>query len=82
MTFENTHNWYKITTATGLQVLSQVELVEVVGAKLLEEFIIQPVIQGQSNLGLWVNILKIKCKFQRGIMLSKFGNRWLNKLIE
>jgi hypothetical protein len=28
------------------------ELVEVIGAKLVEEFISQPVTEGQSNLGL------------------------------
>ncbi len=74
-TFGNTHNWYKIIATTGLQILSQVELLEVVGAKLVEEFITQPVIQGQSNLGLWVNILK-------GKMLSKFAKMWPNKLIK
>jgi hypothetical protein len=81
-TFENTHNWYKITLATGLQSLSQVELVQAVIVKLVKKFINQLVIEGQSNLGLWANILRMKCRFQRGIMLFRFGNRWPNKLIK
>jgi hypothetical protein len=32
------------------------------------------IIEGQSNLGLWANTSRTKCRFQRGIMLPKFGN--------
>jgi hypothetical protein len=36
--FEKTHNWQKIfATSTCLQILSQIELVEELGAKLVEE---------------------------------------------
>ncbi len=40
----------------------------------IEKIMCQPIIEGQSNLGLWANTLKTKCRFQRGIMLPKFGN--------
>ncbi len=33
-------------------------------------------------LHVWTNILRTRCRFQRGIMLPKSGNRWYNRLIE
>jgi hypothetical protein len=44
-----------------------VELVEVKDVEHVEEIINQPVTEGQSNLGLYVNISRMKCRFQRGI---------------
>jgi hypothetical protein len=44
MTFEYTLDWQK--TTTDLQILSQVELVEVIGVKSIEEVINQLVIEG------------------------------------
>jgi hypothetical protein len=37
---------------TGLQILSQIELVEAVGVELVEEVISKLITKGQSNLGL------------------------------
>jgi hypothetical protein len=44
-------------------------------ATSIEKIISQPIIEGKSNLGLWANISRTKCRFQRGIMLPKFGNK-------
>jgi hypothetical protein len=52
MTFEDTPNQKKVVAPNGLQILNQVELVEAVGVKLVEEIINQLVTKGQSNLGL------------------------------
>ncbi len=65
-TFEETHDWQKTTTLIGLQILSQIKPMEEVGAKLVEGAINQPVAKDQANLGLWVNISRMKCSFQRG----------------
>jgi hypothetical protein len=37
---------------TGFQILNQVELVEAIGVKPIEEVVNQLVTEGQSNLGL------------------------------
>jgi hypothetical protein len=54
--------------------------VEKTSVKLVEGTIKQLVVEEQMNLGLWANILRTKCSFQRGIMLPIFSNMWLNKL--
>jgi hypothetical protein len=43
VTFENTPNRQKITTSTGLQILSQIKLMEVAGVKYVKEVIKQSV---------------------------------------
>jgi hypothetical protein len=53
---------------------------EEVGVELVEGAINQPSVEDQDNLRLWANILRMKCSFQRGIMLPIFSNRWSNKL--
>jgi len=52
MSFQNTLECQKTTMLIGLQTLSQVELVEVVGVEFVEEVVNQPIIEDQSNLGL------------------------------
>jgi hypothetical protein len=59
---------------TDLQILSQVQLVETICVELVEEVINQLIVEGQSHLQLSANISKMKCKFQRGIILPRFGN--------
>jgi hypothetical protein len=73
-TFENTLDWQKVVAQTSLQILNQVELVEVASVEHVEEVINRLITKGQSNLGLWANISRTKCRFQRGVMLPKFGN--------
>ncbi len=65
---------------TCIYILSQVKHVEKTSVKLVEGTIKQLVVEEQMNLGLWANILRTKCSFQRGIMLPIFSNMWLNKL--
>jgi len=60
--------------------VSQVKHVDEVGAKPIERTINQLVAKDQANLRLWVNILRMKCNFQRGIMLLRFSKMWLNRL--
>jgi hypothetical protein len=64
----------------GFQILNQAKLVEK-GVESVKEVISQLVTEGQFNLGLLINILRTNGRFQRGIMLPKFGNRRLNMLI-
>jgi len=52
MTFEDTPNCQKTTTLTRLQILNQMEVVEAPSAKPIEYVISQPIVEGQSNLGL------------------------------
>ncbi len=75
MTFEERHHQQKTTTLAGLQILSQINLVEEVGVKLAKRAINQPVEEDQTNLGLQANISTMKCSFQGGIMLPIFSNR-------
>jgi hypothetical protein len=44
MTFEDTLDWQKTVAPIGLQILNQVELMEVAGAKPIEEVISRPII--------------------------------------
>ncbi len=44
--FENTPDQYNTTAPIGFQIMSQVELVEVVGANNVEEVINQPITKG------------------------------------
>jgi len=46
MTFENTLDRQKIVAPTGLQILSQIELVEAAGAEHVKEVINQSVTKG------------------------------------
>ncbi len=58
MTFEDALDHHKTTTPTDRQIFSKTKLVEVTNVQLIEEVISQLVVEGQSNLGLWVNISK------------------------
>ncbi len=80
VTLEKTLESLKIIALKSFQILSQVEFVEEASVELIKGAINQLVVENQVNLGLWTNILRIKCSFQRGIMLPKFSNKWHNKL--
>jgi hypothetical protein len=54
--------------------LNQVEFVEEASVEFVEGAINQSVAKDQVNLGLSTNILRMKCNFQRGIMLPIFNN--------
>jgi hypothetical protein len=48
--------------------------------EIVEGAMNQLVTKYEVNLGLWANISRMECSFQRGIMLPIFINMWLNKL--
>jgi hypothetical protein len=52
VTFEDTPNRHKTIVPTGLQILNQAKLVEDVGVEPIKKAVNQPVIEGQSSLGL------------------------------
>jgi hypothetical protein len=53
---------------------------EEASVKIVEGAINQLIAKDQVNLGLWANILKMKCSFQGGIILPRFNNKWFNRL--
>ncbi len=48
----------------GLQILSQVELVEETSVELVEEVITQPIGKDEENLKPWINILSTNVVFE------------------
>ncbi len=72
-TFENTFDRHKIAMPTSFQILNQAKPLEE-SVEPIEGAINQLVAKDQANLGLWTNILRMKCSFQSEIMFPKFNN--------
>jgi hypothetical protein len=53
---------------------------EEISTKPIKKAINQPIIEDQTNLGVWANILRMECSFQKGIMLLRFSNMLFIKL--